>query len=175
MALVKNNLIVKDQWTYVDDETTLPEGQVIVSLKRWIEERETLLSRTGHIGLVLRSHENPEEIAKDSKFFQVIALDFPAFTDGRGYSYARLLRERYDFDGELRAIGNVLRDQVFLMHRCGFDAFEIKADDQKSLQIWLDAQAEMSVFYQPTADGRKTVLSQRARRRDARNAGLKAS
>ena len=102
--------------------------------------------------------------------YQIIALDFPAFTDGRAYSYARLLRERYNFDGELRAVGSVLRDQVFLMHRCGFDSFSIDAEDNKALQIWLDAQKEMTNFYQPTGDGRKTVLSLRQRRRMAKQA-----
>ena len=165
MALVKNNLVIKDNWTFIDDESNLPSGDVVVSLTRWKAERETLLGRADGLGIVLRSNENPEEIVDDLEVFQLIALDFPAFTDGRAYSYARLLRERYNFEGELRAIGNVLRDQIFLMCRCGFSAYEIKADDDKALQIWLDSQKEISNYYQPTGDGRKTVLSLRQRRR----------
>jgi len=175
MALVKNNLITQDDWSFVEDEAILPKGLVIVSLKRWLDDRETLLNRSGNLGIFLRSNENPDQILQDLQFFQVIALDFPAFTDGRAYSYARLLRERHNFDGEIRAVGNVLRDQVSLMHRCGFDAFEINADDQKALKIWLDAEAERTVFYQPTGDGRKTVPSLRDRRRLARVEGKVAS
>lgn len=171
MALVKNNLVIEDVWTFVDDEAALPEGDVVVSLTRWKNERDQLVSRAENIGILLQSDENPEEIASDIEVFQLIALNYPAFTDGRAYSYARLLRERYGYEGELRATGNVLRDQVFLMHRCGFDSFEIKAEDEKALQIWLDAQKEMTNFYQPTGDGRKTVSSLRQRRRMAKKAG----
>ena len=170
MALVKNNLVVQDEWQFVDDEADVPEGAVVVSLKRWKEDRETLLARSNALGIKLNADENPDNILDDLQFFQVIALDFPAFTDGRAYSYARLLRERHKFDGELRAVGQVLRDQVFLMHRCGFDAFEIEGEDEKALKIWLDAQSEISVFYQPTDDGRKTALSLRQRRRLAKAA-----
>lgn len=170
MALVKNNLVVEDNWQFIADEEGLPEGNLIVSLTRWKNERETLLARSAGLGILLKSDENPEQILGDLQFFQVIALDFPAYTDGRAYSYARLLRERHKFDGEIRAVGDVLRDQVFLMHRCGFDAFDIEADDAKALQIWLNAQSEMTTFYQPTGDGRKTVSSLRERRRLARAA-----
>lgn len=170
MALVKNNLIIEDLWTIIDDEAELSQGCIIVSLERWKKDRETLLARHGELGIVLRSHENPKEIAEDVQFFQLIALDFPVFSDGRAYSYARLLRERYGFDGELRAIGNVLRDQLLLMHRCGFDTFDIKGGDNKALATWLDAQKEYSTFYQPTDDGRKTVRSLRDRKRLAKAA-----
>lgn len=170
MALVKNNLVIEDKWTFVQDEDDLPNGDIIVSLTRWKSDRETLLKRSDGLGIVLKSDENPDQIVDDLAFFQVIALTFPAFTDGRAYSYARLLRERHGFDGEIRAIGDVLRDQVFLMHRCGFDAFDIKAGDNKALAIWLDAQKEMTTFYQPTGDGRKTVRSLRDRRRLAKAA-----
>ena len=170
MALVKNNLVVEDKWTFVLDDNDLPNGDIIVSLTRWKNDRETLLKRSDGLGIVLKSGENPNQIVDDLAFFQMIALTFPAFTDGRAYSYARLLRERHGFDGEIRAIGDVLRDQVFLMHRCGFDAFDIKAGDNKALAIWLDAQKEMTTFYQPTGDGRKTVRSLRDRRRLAKAA-----
>ncbi len=170
MALVKNNLVVKDNWTVVADDADVPEGDVIVSLTRWQEERENLLARSEGLGVLLKDDELPEAIEKDLDFLQVVAMDFPAYTNGRSYSHARILRERYKFDGEIRAVGDVLRDQVFLMHRCGFDAFDIAADDEKSLQIWLDAQADFTLFYQPTGDGRKTVASLRQRKRLAKAA-----
>jgi len=169
MALVKNNLVISDTWTFVADDAPLPEGDCVVSLTRWQAERDALLGRDANLGVILRSHENPDDIAADSEKLQLICLDYPAFTDGRAYSYARLLRERYDYKGELRAVGNVLRDQLLYMHRCGFDAFDVKADDDKTLQVWLDAQAEMTTFYQPTADGRQTVMSLRQRRRATRS------
>ena len=170
MALVKNNLIIQDDWVIVDDEAPLPKGNVIVTLERWKEDRESLLAHSDSLGILLKSDENPEHILVDLQFFQVIALEFPAFTDGRAYSYARLLRERHNFDGEIRAVGDVSRDQILLMHRCGFDAFDIDADDEKALKIWLDSQNEMTTFYQPTGDGRKTVSSLRERRRAAKAA-----
>ncbi|SCA57641.1 Oxidoreductase probably involved in sulfite reduction [Candidatus Terasakiella magnetica] len=170
MALVKNNLVVKDSWTFVADDADLPEGDIIVTLARWQDQREELLARGDNLGLILQSDENPSAIFADLTFFQVIALNFPVFGDGRAYSYARLLRERHKFEGEIRAIGDVSHDQLFLMNRCGFDAYEIEADDQKALQTWLDAQAEMTTFYQPTGDGRRTVSSLRERRRLAKAA-----
>ncbi|MEM8120240.1 DUF934 domain-containing protein, partial [Morganella morganii] len=80
------------------------------------------------LGVWLDADEEPESIAGDLDRFQVIAVNFPAFTDGRGFSSARLLRERYGYKGEIRAIGDVLRDQLFFMRRCGFDAYAIRAD-----------------------------------------------
>ena len=91
-----------------------------------------------------------------------MALEFPKFGDGRAFSYARLLRERYGFTGEVRAVGEVLYDQLVFMHRCGFDAFEIAADDAAGR--WLQALGEISVWYQPTADGRPSAMSLRQRR-----------
>ncbi len=170
MALVKNNQVIKDQWVRVAEGDDLPAGDVLVSLSHWQNQRESLLAHRAGLGIYLKSDENPEAILQDLAFFQMIALDFPAFTDGRAYSYARLLRERHGFDGEIRAVGNVLRDQIFLMHRCGFDAFEIEGSDEQALSQWLNAQKEITTFYQPTGDGRKTVLSLRERRRLAARA-----
>lgn len=165
MALVKNNLVVDDSWTVVEDTDNLPDGNILVTLEQWQNNREQLMARANALGIFLNSDEHPDQIVDDLNFFQVIALNFPVFGDGRAYSYARLLRERHGYDGELRAVGNVLRDQLLYMHRCGFDAFEVPGEDAQALKTWLDAQSEMSVFYQPTADGRKTVMSLRDRRR----------
>ena len=91
----------------------------------------------------------------------MIALDFPAFTDGRAYSYARLLRDRYGYQGEIRAVGDVLLEQLFFMHRVGFNAFSIIDDD--AAEAWEVAAADISVWYQPTSDGRPSVLELRHR------------
>ena len=99
------------------------------------------------------------------KRFALIALEFAKFTDGRAYSYARLLRQRYGYEGELRAIGQVLRDQLLFMHRCGFDAFEVVKPD--AVAAWRAALAEISLFYQRAADARPTVLGLRHGREPA--------
>ena len=161
MPLIKDNELVPDPWVTLGDDAALPEGApAIVSLERWQNERETLIKRNAPLGIRLRSDQPPGPIAEDLDRFQVIALEFPKFGDGRAYSYARLLRERYGFRGELRAVGNVLRDQALFMLRCGFDAFEVAEDS--TLEGWRESFAEISVFYQPTADGRSPAHALRA-------------
>jgi uncharacterized protein (DUF934 family) len=99
--------------------------------------------------------------AARSECSHVVALEFPKFSDGRAFSYARLLRERYGYQGEVRAVGEVLRDLLLYMHRCGFNAYQVDRDDAG--ERWQAALEEMSVWYQPTADGRPFALRQRAR------------
>jgi uncharacterized protein (DUF934 family) len=153
MALIKNGHPAKDTWIAVDDVAELPaSGAVIVSLERWRADRAALLDREGPLGIRLASHQLATEIADDLVRFELVALEFPSFRDGRAYSTARLLRQRYRFAGELRAVGNVLYDQFLFMHRCGFDAFEV-ADDRQA-EAWRKAMDEISVWYQPASDGR---------------------
>ncbi len=167
MALIKNGTIVDDRWLSVDDETDLSayKGDVIVGLERWQTERALLLERSGQLGLHLKSDQSPEIVENDLDCFDVIALEFPAFKDGRAYSYARILRERYGYEGELRAVGDVLRDQFLFMHRCGFDTYEVI--DENLLHSWREALDEISVFYQSASDERNTVLELRHRKREA--------
>ena len=96
---------------------------MIVPLAVWRSQRDALLDRAGGLGVWLDANDDPALIAGDLGHFAVIAVNFPQFTDGRGYSIGRLLRERYGWRGELRAVGDVLRDQLFYLTRCGFDAF----------------------------------------------------
>lgn len=161
MPLLKNGQIVEDSWAAVppaeDGDTAAPplpaiEVDLVVTLEQWQEHRETLVKRNGRLGLRLRSDQSPAEVAELLGHFDLVALEFPRFGDGRAYSYARLLRERYGFTGEVRAVGNVLRDQLFFMLRCGFDSFELTSHD--SLAAWQEAVTEIDVWYQPTADGR---------------------
>ncbi len=162
MPLIKNDELTADPWTSLGDEDALPEGApAIVGLERWQAERETLARRNAPLGIRLRADQPPKEIAEDLDRFAVIALEFPKFGDGRAYSYARLLRERYGYRGELRAVGNVLRDQALFRLRCGFDAFEVAEDS--ALDGWRAALGEISVVYQPTADGRPPAHGLRAR------------
>jgi uncharacterized protein (DUF934 family) len=160
MALVKNNALVDDTFTLaLKPEAIPPTGPVLVSLELWESHRQHLLERNAPLGVRLRSDQSPETIAEDLDRFHVVALEFPAFRDGRAYSYARLLRERYGYTGELRAVGEVLMEQLHFMLRTGFDAFEIEAEDP--LAQFRAALEDFSVWYQPTGDGRDTVMQLR--------------
>jgi uncharacterized protein (DUF934 family) len=163
MAIVKNDALVEDPYVdaSADGDRLPPSGPVIVSLERWRQERDALLARGAPLGLKLASDQSPELVAADLRHFALIALEFPKFRDGRAYSYARLLRERYGFDGELRAVGEVLLEQIFFMLRTGFDAFDIRSVDP--LAAYRTAIADFSVWYQPTGDGRPTALQLRRR------------
>jgi uncharacterized protein (DUF934 family) len=111
----------------------------------------------------LKSVESPELIAGQLDRIALVALEFPQFRDGRAYSYARMLRERFGFTGELRAVGDVLMEQLHFMLRTGFDAFEIESEDP--LGEYQTAKADFSIWYQPTGDGRPTAISLRHRAR----------
>ncbi len=160
MALLKNGSVTKDTYIDVSNAELIPDsGGVIISLAQWQEQRNNLAQRSDPLGIVLRSDEKPELIAADLQYFSVIALDFPAFGDGRAYSSARLLRDRYGYTGELRAIGDVLLEQLHFMNRVGFDAFAINSND--AAHDWEIAAADISVWYQPASDGRTSVLELR--------------
>jgi uncharacterized protein (DUF934 family) len=148
-SVIKNRQISEDRWQHVADDAELPAGPAIVSLARWQRERAALLER-GQVGVRLPNTANVADLAEDLPVLEVVALEFPKFADGRAHSQARLLRERYGYRGELRAVGDVLRDQLLFMARNGFDAFELRAD--RSLEDALAAFGEFSESYQPAAD-----------------------
>jgi uncharacterized protein (DUF934 family) len=155
--LLKNGSVVDDPWTALDDDAPLPADgtPVIVSLARWRAEREALIASGSPLGVRLEPGDHPDAVADDIEAFDLIALTFPAFTDGRAYSYARILRERLDFVGELRAVGDVLRDQFLAMHRCGFDAFAVKKDADADAEAFAHALSIVSAAYQPALDERR--------------------
>ncbi|MBG52654.1 MAG: DUF934 domain-containing protein [Alphaproteobacteria bacterium] len=160
MPLIKNGAFEDDKWVAVDDDSDLPADKpVILSLARWQAERETLVGRNAPVAVKLQSSEAPDALQADLDRLAMIALDFPAFKDGRGYSYARILREHFGFEGEIRATGEVLRDQWLAMTRCGVDAFIVA--DNVTLEAFNEAVNELSLVYQPTGDGRKTVMQLR--------------
>lgn len=152
--IIKNNQIVDETWHLLPKDVSFDEltncDDYIVPLQLWRDHGHALKARDGGLGVWLDSDEQAEEIGEDVASFQVIALNFPAFTDGRSYSNARLLRDRYKYTGELRAIGDVLRDQLFYMARCGFDAFAIRAD--KDPEAALEGLKDFSVTYQSATD-----------------------
>jgi uncharacterized protein (DUF934 family) len=154
--LIKDRAIIDDTWQLLRpaSDGALPElpaqGDVIVPLALWQTQRDVLLARKSKLGVWLAPNDEPELIAADLDKFAVIAVDFPQFTDGRGYSIARLLRERYKYTDELRAIGDVLQDQIFYLHRCGFNAFAVRAD--KNIESALKALHDFSEVYQVSVE-----------------------
>jgi len=160
MPLIKDGQLIDDSWTLVADGAVPPaEGALLVSYATWTEHREALSRRNAPLGIRLNSDQSPALIAEDLDRFDLIALDIPVFKDGRAYSYARLLRERYGYTKELRAVGNVLRDQYHFLHRCGFDTFEVATDT--AADAWWEALSEISHAYQPAADTRRSILALR--------------
>lgn len=126
MALFRNGAFSGDDWVLPEDGAPLPEsGPVAVGKQRWMAEREALLARDSPLGLLLTAGESLDAIATDIPRFSLIVLRFPRFSDGRPYSLARILRDRYGYGGELRAAGDVLRDQIGFLWRAGFDALEV--------------------------------------------------
>jgi uncharacterized protein (DUF934 family) len=178
-SIIKNRTIVNDDWTVVraaEDGTlpavdTLPAGKVLVPLALWQAEREALTASrsAAEIAVWLAADSEPAHIVGDFDRIALIGVDFPVFRDGRGYSIARLLRERYGYKGEIRAIGDVLRDQLAFMFRCGFDAYAVRAD--KDLHDALKAFDEFTVQYQGAVDNPSPLF----RRREAAAAAQKAS
>ncbi len=158
--IIKDMRIVEDDWRHIDDEEALPaEGKIIVSWKRWQEARDQLLARTAPLGVRVDGWVSPEDIGADAHRFALIALEFPQFRDGRCYSHARLLRERFGYRGELRAVGDVLRDQMFYMHRVGINAFELP--DQAALESALAAFSDFTLSYQAAVDHHEPVWRRR--------------
>ncbi|MCC5885307.1 MAG: DUF934 domain-containing protein [Gammaproteobacteria bacterium] len=137
--LIKGEAIIEDGWTWIEDKAAtladLPAGPVLVPLTLWQSERDGLLDRDGDLGIWLDSDEEAETIADDLGHFAVIGLHFPAYADGRNLSNAVLLRSRFGYAGEIRALGDVARDQLSYMRRCGFDAFQIPADRDPEQEI----------------------------------------
>jgi uncharacterized protein (DUF934 family) len=154
--LIKQRQIAADGWLVVGlpnepvPEPLPAEGDIIVPLGVWRAQHRALLGRRGRTGVWLETSEDPAVLFSAGPMPELVAVRFASFTDGRGYSVARLLRERHGFRGELRAIGDVLRDTLFDLARCGFDAFALR-DDQDA-EAALAAFDDFSEVYQAAAD-----------------------
>jgi uncharacterized protein (DUF934 family) len=136
--LIKQGSAAADSWTTLElaegdtaETVALPTGDVIFPLTVWQARKAEIIAGHKRIGLLLQPDERVEDIAADLAYFVVIAVNFPKFVDGRGYSTASLLRQRYHYQGELRAVGDVLHDQLFFYQRVGFDSYALK--DGKNL------------------------------------------
>ena len=162
MPLLKNNQIVADEWTKLTEDDALPEtGKIIVSSLRLFRDWDQFAKFTGLLGVSLANHERVETLSPYLSKLSLIALTFPAYTDGRAYSQAKDLRLD-GYRGELRAEGNLLLDQFQFMHQVGFDSYTV--NDRFSLQQWQSASRQMSLAYQRglyRTSGEREVWSQR--------------
>ena len=166
MPLVKNGKIATDIFFHAADGTELPgDGAVLVTAARFLEDPEALLKRGGKVGVIWPNNRDLDDLVPYLDRLALVALVFPTFRDGRAYSQARLLRERHGYESELRATGQVLRDQFVFMLRAGFDAFEVTKDADAA--AFAETTRRYSIFYQPTGDGRRTAASARVGRAPA--------
>jgi uncharacterized protein (DUF934 family) len=163
MPLVKGGRIVEDRFVRVLDDAPLPDGvPVLLPATRLIADARELVLRQSPTGVIWPNDRRVSELAPYLDWLAVVTLVFPTFKDGRAYSQARLIRERYQFRGELRATGQVLRDQALFLQRAGFDAFEVTKPNEAA--PFIEAVNRYSVFYQPTGDGRVNPRSARLSR-----------
>ena len=145
--LIKNGLIQTCEEDLLDKafDGSLPSSPALVPLAYFLANTDAVLAQS-NLGVWIDSDETPEDLAPHTDKLTLIAINFPKFADGRGYSFARILRERFDFVGELRAIGDVLHDQLFYLKRCGFDAFAVRED--KDAEAALEGLSDFSENYQ---------------------------
>jgi uncharacterized protein (DUF934 family) len=164
MPLIKDGAAQADSWTYLGPSDDPADGQsVIIDYARWHDADAAIAAHNGPLGIRMRSDQAPELIAEDIGRFDLIALEFPVIADGRSFSHARILRDRLGFQGELRAAGGVLEDQIFFMSRCGIDAFELDAGCDIGRAV--AALTQFSAPYQAASDG---LAPAPARRRSGR-------
>ena len=151
MQIIRNERVVVDEWIRLEREDPIPAGgNLIVPFDRWLAETDAFNNRCERVGVCVSVEDGIEELAPHIHRWPVIAIEFREFKDGRGHSLARLLRDKLEYRGELRAVGDIGRDQVFFLARCGFDAFELRPDtDPASV---LPGFADFSLRYQHASD-----------------------
>ena len=160
MPLVKQGRITTDLFVHIVDGAELPgNGAILIPAARFLEDPEAALKRAGKVGVIWPNNRDLDDLVPYLDRLAAVALVFPSFRDGRAYSQARLLRERYGYDGELRATGQVLRDQFVFMLRAGFDAFEVVKESDA--EAFATVAKRYSVFYQPTAETPITAFRRR--------------
>jgi len=164
--IIKNDSIVDDSWQLLKlaegesaETLALPDGHALLPLAVWQARKDEIIARGQPIGFWLESGEGPEALASELGHFAVIGVNFPKFTDGRSFSTARLLRERYGYQGEIRALGDVLQDQLFFMKRCGIDAYALRED--KDIEKALAGLRAFSESYQAAVDQPQPLFRRR--------------
>jgi uncharacterized protein (DUF934 family) len=130
MQLIKDQQIIENTWQYIADNDELKTGDISVSFARWQADKQKLMAHDGKLGIRMSATDSADELANDLEKFQLIELDFPDFADGRLFSQAWLLRGRYHYQGEIRAIGHYIPDQVFYLARVGVNAFSPKVAEE---------------------------------------------
>jgi uncharacterized protein (DUF934 family) len=162
MPLVRAGRRVEDRFVRILDDAPLPEHvPVLLPATRFLADVSDIARRGAPAGVIWPNDRRIAELAPHLDHLALVALEFPKFRDGRAYSQARQLRERYGFRGELRATGQILRDQFLFLVRAGFDAFEMAKE--ADVEHFVEAARRYSVFYQPSADGRPTAIALRLR------------
>ncbi len=159
MTLIKNGKKIEDPFVTVSAEDALPVDStqaIIVDVERWQNDKAEIMQRAGQIGILLEPDQSPDLIAADLANIDLFVLNFPVFSDGRGFSHARRLRETYGFTGEIRAVGHIIRDQFLFLHRCGVNA--ITLGKHLNEQDWDAAMDEFSLFYQNAVDTRHPLM-----------------
>jgi uncharacterized protein (DUF934 family) len=160
MPLIRNAEQVEDRYQRILDDAPVPdEGAILIPAARFLADARDILGRSGATGVIWPNDRDIADLAPWLDRLSLVALVFPAFKDGRAYSQARTLRERYRFRGEVRATGDVLRDQFLFLHRAGFDAFEVKKP--ADAHAFCKALQQYNVFYQPASDGQVSALRRR--------------
>ena len=156
--IIKGGKLIDDNWTTVDEVGLFPEGKILISLSSWNEQQVQFSKRLGEVGIWMNSDEQPEDIENVARI-PVIAVLFENFMDGRGFSIARLLRERFDFQGEIRAVGSPIRDQLTYMVKCGFNAFDLA--DHYDPEEALTSLSDFSESYQTSVDQKEPLFRRR--------------
>ncbi len=172
MPLVRAGRIVADRYLRVLDDAPIPDGvPVIVPAARFLADLAEFARREAPTGVLWPNNRRISELAPRLDQLALVTLVFPTFKDGRAYSQARQLREQYGFRGELRATGNVLRDQFLFLVRAGFDSFEVAKEADAA--VFSEAVARFSVFYQPASDRRTPALRARLQHTCPQTAGAR--
>ncbi len=164
LILIKGNEIVQDDWLLVSNDESLEinindkKQKIILPLLLWLKNKNLYFNRS-NIGVWIDSDEDPREIGTDCNKLSLIAINFPIFNDGRGYSYAKILKENFNYIGELRAIGDVLCDQMYFYLKCGFTSFSIRRDEDPSQAI--KSLNDFSMNYQAVSDHNQPIFHKR--------------
>jgi uncharacterized protein (DUF934 family) len=157
--LIKDGVVAEDPFTELADDAPDPGGAIIVSFQRFLKNADALISRDAPLGVRLETSDTPEVLGANLQRLALIVFNIPHFKDGRGFSWARLLRSRLGFKGEIRVSGHVLRDQIAFYRRVGVNAFALPRN--LSLDDFNAALEEFTEVYQPSVDGRKTIYALR--------------
>ena len=159
-SLIHQRKLVNDSWISASEPSIDLVGKdVLVPFAAWKSHHAEWLKHEGRLGVLIEPNEDPADVAGDLARFALVAVHFPVFTDGRGYSIGRLLRERYGYKGELRAVGDIMQDQLFYLSRVGFDAFLLRAN--QSVEGAIKALDSFSEAYQASVERPQPLFRRR--------------